>query len=68
MSSPLICVDVYCTSFPVFQSKTPRRSIEVGKLADIIAVDGDPLTNITALERIKFVMKKGLIVKYEISN
>jgi len=42
--------------------------IEAGKLADIIAVDGDPLTDITVLERVKFVMKKGLIVKNEISK
>ena len=42
--------------------------IEAGKLADIIAVDGDPLTDITVLERVKFVMKTGLIVKNEISK
>lgn len=42
--------------------------IEAGKLADIIVVDGDPLTDITVLERVKFVMKKGLIVKNEISK
>jgi imidazolonepropionase-like amidohydrolase len=43
-------------------------SIEVGKQADVIAVDGDPLTDMTVLERVKFVMKKGLIVKNEISK
>ncbi|MCI0664003.1 MAG: amidohydrolase family protein [Acidobacteria bacterium] len=43
-------------------------SIEAGKHADIIAVDGDPLTDMTVLERVKFVMKKGLIVKNEISK
>jgi imidazolonepropionase-like amidohydrolase len=42
--------------------------IEAGKLADIIAIDGDPLTDITVLERVKFVMKKGLIVKNELSK
>lgn len=37
-------------------------SIEAGKYADIIAVDGDPLSDITELERVKFVMKGGLVV------
>lgn len=43
-------------------------SIEAGKQADIIAVDGDPLADISLLQRVKFVMKKGLIVKNEMSK
>jgi imidazolonepropionase-like amidohydrolase len=38
-------------------------SIGVGKYADIIAVDGDPLSDITELERVKFVMKGGEVMK-----
>jgi imidazolonepropionase-like amidohydrolase len=38
-------------------------SIEKGKYADLIAVSGDPLTDITELERVKFVMKGGEIVR-----
>src|SRR5467141_2093076 len=38
-------------------------SIESGKFADIIAVAGDPLSDITELERIKFVMKGGQVVR-----
>jgi imidazolonepropionase-like amidohydrolase len=38
-------------------------SIEPGKFADIIAVPGNPLTDITALERVQFVMKGGVIVR-----
>ncbi|HET7208103.1 MAG TPA: amidohydrolase family protein [Terriglobales bacterium] len=38
-------------------------SIEPGKYADIIAVDGDPLKDVTTLERVKFVMKGGEVVK-----
>ena len=38
-------------------------AIEAGKFADIIAIDGDPLRNISELEKVKFVMKGGVIVK-----
>jgi imidazolonepropionase-like amidohydrolase len=34
-------------------------SIEAGKIADIIAVDGDPLSDISAMLRVDFVMKEG---------
>jgi len=40
-------------------------SIEIGKLADIIAVKGDPLKDITELQRVKFVMMGGKVVKNE---
>lgn len=40
-------------------------TLEPGKLADIIAVPGDPLKDVKALERAKFVMKGGTIVKNE---
>jgi imidazolonepropionase-like amidohydrolase len=40
-------------------------AIEPGKWADIIAVDGDPLQDVTTLERVKFVMKGGSVVKNE---
>jgi imidazolonepropionase-like amidohydrolase len=40
-------------------------SIEKGKFADIIAVAGDPLNDITELERVKFVMKGGQVVRDE---
>jgi imidazolonepropionase-like amidohydrolase len=38
-------------------------SIETGKLADIIAVEGDPLKDIKALTTVKFVMKGGKVYK-----
>jgi len=38
-------------------------SIEKGKFADIIAVSGDPLQDITELQRTKFVMKSGQVIR-----
>ena len=38
-------------------------SVEPGKFADIIAVSGDPLADISLLERIDFVMKDGAVYK-----
>lgn len=38
-------------------------SIEPGKFADLVAVSGDPLQDITELERVKFVMKGGQVVR-----
>jgi imidazolonepropionase-like amidohydrolase len=37
--------------------------VEPGKLADVIAVSGDPLADVTELERVQFVMKGGDVVK-----
>ncbi|MGA3041306.1 MAG: amidohydrolase family protein [Bryobacteraceae bacterium] len=38
-------------------------AIEAGKYADLIAVEGDPLADISVLRQVKFVMKGGTIVK-----
>ena len=38
-------------------------SIEKGKFADLIAVSGDPLADITEMERVQFVMKGGKIIR-----
>ena len=38
-------------------------TIEKGKLADIIAVDGDPLKDIKAMKEVKWVMKDGVVYK-----
>jgi len=41
-------------------------SIEKGKYADIIAVSGNPLDNIAEMEKVKFVMKGGLVVRNDL--
>jgi imidazolonepropionase-like amidohydrolase len=38
-------------------------SIKVGKSADIIAVDGDPTSDVSLLENVAFVMKEGVVYK-----
>jgi imidazolonepropionase-like amidohydrolase len=38
-------------------------SVEAGKVADIVAVPGDPLADVHALEHVSFVMKEGVIYK-----
>jgi len=43
-------------------------AIESGKWADIIAVDGDPLRDVTTLQHVTFVMKGGEVVKNEYSK
>jgi imidazolonepropionase-like amidohydrolase len=40
-------------------------TIEAGKLADLVAVEGDPLADISLLQRISFVMKEGVVVRNE---
>ncbi len=39
------------------------RLVQAGRFADLIAVNGDPLADITELERVKFVMKGGVVYK-----
>ena len=72
-----IYVDEGMTPMQAIQTATLRASeligwetklgtIERGKYADLVAVEGDPLQDITELERVKWVMKGGSIVKDQI--
>jgi imidazolonepropionase-like amidohydrolase len=40
-------------------------TVEPGKLADLVAVPGDPLQDITVTERVAFVMKGGVVYRDE---
>jgi imidazolonepropionase-like amidohydrolase len=44
-------------------TNAPYGVLEKGKSADIIAVSGDPLADVTELERVRFVMKGGKVVR-----
>lgn len=43
-------------------------TVEKGKFADIVAVSGDPLQDITEMQRVKFVMKGGEIVRNDMGG
>lgn len=43
--------------------KDSLGTVEAGKLADIVAVPGDPLSDVSLMEKVDFVMKGGAVVK-----
>src|SRR5262249_49303162 len=43
-------------------------TLEKGKFADIIAVAGNPLTDVTEMEHVRFVMKGGVVMKNELAG
>ena len=43
-------------------------TVEKGKFADIIAVSGNPLADVTEMERVRFVMKGGMIIRNDITG
>ena len=42
-------------------------AIEAGKFADLVAIAGDPVGDISELERVRFVMKDGQVIKNDLS-
>jgi imidazolonepropionase-like amidohydrolase len=43
-------------------------SISPGKFADIVAVRGDPLADVTLLQHVNFVMKDGVVYKNDLAS
>jgi len=43
-------------------------TVEKGKFADLIAVSGNPLADVTEMERVKFVMKGGFVVRNDLNS
>lgn len=51
------------TAAKILKMDTQIGTLESGKLADVIAVSGNPIENISTLENVSFVMKEGVIHK-----
>jgi imidazolonepropionase-like amidohydrolase len=43
-------------------------TLEEGRIADVIVVDGDPAADITAMERVRFVMKEGVVARDDLGQ
>jgi len=41
-------------------------SVEKGKFADLIAVAGNPLADLTEMQRVRFVMKGGFLIRNDL--
>jgi imidazolonepropionase-like amidohydrolase len=51
------------TAAELLGMKDSLGAIEAGKLADIVAVPGDPLADVSVMEKVDFVMKGGVVQK-----
>lgn len=50
---------------PIYSGDDRIGVIEKDKLADIVAIDGDPVKDIRSMGKVKFVMKNGVVYKQE---
>jgi len=51
------------TAAELMGMKDSLGTLEAGKLADIVAVPGDPMSDVSVMERVDFVMKGGVVEK-----
>jgi len=51
------------TAADLLGEKDSLGTVEAGKLADIVAVPGDPLNDVSLMEKVDFVMKGGVVVR-----
>lgn len=51
------------TAADLLGEKDSLGTVEAGKLADIVAVPGDPLSDVSVMEKVDFVMKGGEVVR-----
>jgi imidazolonepropionase-like amidohydrolase len=63
--SPLYSLSMATINAAELLGVADRGELANGKRADIIAVDGNPLDNISSMENVRFVMKHGEIYKNE---
>lgn len=68
MSPMAALVSATSTAAKLLGVSEDRGSIAAGKLADIVAVPGNPLEDIRVMERVMFVMKGGAVVKRPIAT
>jgi imidazolonepropionase-like amidohydrolase len=62
MSSMDVIVAATKTNAEIIGQSSNLGTLEVGKLADIIVVDGDPLKYLSDMRRVIMVMKDGVVV------
>ena len=64
--SPLAAIQTGTINAADLMSWTDKiGTLEPGKWADIIAIDGDPLKDVKILQHVNFVMKSGVVYKDE---
>ena len=51
------------TAAELLGKKDSLGAVEAGKFADIVAVPGDPLKDVTVMENVNFVMKGGMVIR-----
>jgi imidazolonepropionase-like amidohydrolase len=64
MGAPQVMIAATSGNAHIFHL-SDRGAIKPGLLADLVAVDGDPTHDVSAVERIRFVMKGGQIVRQQ---